>query len=227
MFFDDAGTHRDGRHRNFCTERVVGVADLAMQFVGDRLHGPEVDFSGRAGIIGRAVKHGDVLCTCGLQFRVGLAHAVHVGHPGRKDHRSAAASYMAQEREVGDVTRSKLDQGHAQTQQEVDILRIVAGRQEYDADAVAISLDVGELRIAEFQLFQHLKLRLSAAQVAPLVISHVRVFRHDAFRDPGLELDGVGARRLGCIAELQGEVRATVVVDAGFGDNESLIHGSP
>ena len=83
-------------------------------------------------------------------------------------------------------------------------------------------LDGTEVFVRKFQGLEHGKLGIIGPQVLFLVGRHAGALRHYLLCLPGLELDGIGPRLLGCVTQLQGTGKASIVVHAGFGNDENL-----
>lgn len=128
---------------------------------------------------------------------------------------------VAQIRKVSDLAGADLDEGDAQRQQKVQTVRFVRCGRELDADLVAVCFDGAEIVIGKLQPLEHIELGLSAAHIVRLIVRLRHMTGDDLLRLPGLELHTVRPGVFCREAKLLCEVKPSVVVDAGLGDDIS------
>lgn len=143
------------------------------------------------------------------------------GHAGGEDHGPAEGTDVAQIRQVGDLAGGNLEALGAERGEVVEAGDIEAGGEEADTLRLTVG-DQGRVhRRAQLQLAQHRDLRLGLIGGARLVFGLGGARGREPLGAEGLELDQVGAGLGGDLDQALGESEVSMMVDAGFGDDES------
>src|SRR6202023_4357877 len=97
-------------------------------------------------------------------------------------------------------------------------LAACAGGEPEDAALAAVAVDGGELGVAEL----HAPPVLDVGDPPPgrVALEMPLLLRHAPLRRALLELDRLGARQVGAVDQLPGDVERAVVIDADLGDDQ-------
>ena len=155
------------------------------------------------------------------QYTQRLLHLTERAHPCRDDGGLPRTCHAEEKRAVRDLARRNLDTREVEPiDEQVEALGIERRREELDTAPRAVLDERVVVGLAKFERLQHRVPRLLLAGRRKLIRSLGSRLRRERVGAEGLELHGVrpGVRRH--VDQLPREVERTVVVNAGFGDDE-------
>ncbi len=230
VLFDHRRAQGHRGQRRFRTLAVVRIAGGETRGLGDGQDGLEVQGLGRRRVGRGAVEQGQVL---GARLAEAAGAALvgdpadgalelgERGHAARQEQRQAGGGGAFQQRLVGHLARGQLDALDPQAHQHRHRLLRKGSREELDADLLRVRGNLAVFVLVQLELPDHVEL-VGVAGVGALVVGGGGVGRDHVAGAEGLELHRVGAGPVRGLHQLQGQVEAAVVVDAGLGDDKDM-----
>jgi len=178
----------------------------------------QVEIARRARIARRRVSQQQILAAGDGDRFVDLLQG---GHAGRQDQRPAGGPHGAQQVVIGERRRGRLGARRIEALHELDRFVVPAGGEPEDAALAAVAVDGRVFAHAEFHLPPVVDVGHPPPRGLPFQVPLLR--RHAALRGPFLELDRVGARQVGAVDQLSGQLHRAVVIDADLRDDEARL----
>ena len=219
MLLDDRRAQHGGGHVALPAGRVVGKPHRQAKLVKQLQHGAQVGVGVGGGVLGVAVQDSGFGAAVVVQDAQRIGDLVQRAHAGGKQHRDLGPAHLLQVGQVGDLAGGDLQKRQLQRGQKPHAGDVKRRRQVLDADFVAVFLQLPVAVKGKVQLADHVQLALGGVGGLFLVGGLLGKAADHQLRHGGLIFDDVGAALLGSAGHLLGHFQASVVVDAGFGDD--------